>query len=617
MKTEGSPLFMADLVRYLRDRGTIARTNGEWTLAEALPDLERALPESVRGMIERKIAQFRVEDATLLVAASVQGYEFDSAVVANVLNLAAGVVEDRLESLERVFAFVKLVSEAEFPNGALTVRYRFVHVLYQNALYASLQPTRRAALNAAIARVLVQVYGDQTPTIAAQLAMLYSAARDFVPAVEHYLLAAQQATRVFAHAEAAALANRGLDLLDKLPDDPQRARLEIRLRSRLVGSLTGVKGHGASEVLLTHQRMCELCEHLGDHVQLLRTQFGLSIVYAVRGEYERGRQLAQQCLRQAESSGDSGMTVLSHYSLGLSLAFLGDFLASCRQFELVLERYDPAHHSAIALYGNVLAPAYLGRCLLHLGRHNRGRRLLQNALAAAETNRHPIGLVNTLGVAAFVEFFYRRMPELLDISGRIVDIANEHGYPYYRAIGIIFRGVALTHGDGDASGITLIREGLAAHRAAETWQNHATYLILLADALAATGQTDEALATLEEAERTIVRTNERYYEPELYRLKGRLLLKRSNHDGSGNAEACFAEAIRTAQRRHLKSLQLRASRDLAGLWARQGKRTHAERMLSEIVGWFTEGVDTVDVQEAKALLDELRAGPGSSQYLQW
>ena len=352
----------------------------------------------------------------MLVAASVQGYEFDSAVVATVLNLAADLVEDRLEALERVFAFVKLVSEAEFPNGVVTVRYRFVHVLYQNALYASLQPTRRAALNAAVARALVLVYGDETPTIAAQLAMLYSAARDFEPAVEHYLLAAQQATRVFAHAEAAALAHRGLDLLDKLPDDPQRARLEIRLRSRLVGSLTGVKGHGASEVLLTHLRMCELCEQLGDHVQLSRTQFGLSIVYTVRGEYERGRQLAEQCLRQAESSGDSAMTVLSHYSLGLSLAYLGDLLAARRHFELVLERYDPAHHSAIALYGNVLAPSYLGRCLIYLGHHDRGRRVLQDALAAAENTRHPIGLVNTLCVTAFVELLHRRMPQMLHIT---------------------------------------------------------------------------------------------------------------------------------------------------------------------------------------------------------
>ncbi len=227
-KTEGSPLFMADLVRYLRDRGAITRTGGFWSLAHTVPDIEHELPESVRGMIERKIAQLNDEDRNLLVTASAQGYEFDSAVLAEVLNLEADDVEAQLETLERVFAFVKLVSEAEFPNRVLTLKYRFVHVLYQNALYASLRATRRAALNATVAQVLVRLYGEQKTTIAAQLAVLYSSARDFVPAVEHYLLAAQQATRVFAHVEAAALASRGLELLEKLPETAERARQELR-----------------------------------------------------------------------------------------------------------------------------------------------------------------------------------------------------------------------------------------------------------------------------------------------------------------------------------------------------------------------------------------------------
>ena len=158
-KTEGSPLFMADLLRYLRDRGVIAwqtarRSGDRWTLAQALPDIERELPESVRGMIERKIAQLSEEDRTLLTAASVQGYEFDSAVVAQALKLDADEVEERLEKLERVFAFVKLTSEAEFPNRTLTLKYRFVHVLYQNALYAGLRATRKATLSRDVALAL-------------------------------------------------------------------------------------------------------------------------------------------------------------------------------------------------------------------------------------------------------------------------------------------------------------------------------------------------------------------------------------------------------------------------------------------------------------------------------
>jgi predicted ATPase len=160
-KTEGSPLFMADLVRYLRDRGVIAQSSGSWKLEQTLPDIERELPESVRGMIERKIAQLSEEDRKLLTAASVQGYEFDSAVVAQVLKIEPDEVEERLEKLERVFAFVTLVDEAEFPNRSLTLKYRFVHVFYQNALYSGLRVTRRASLSTR--RVLWQANRERVP----------------------------------------------------------------------------------------------------------------------------------------------------------------------------------------------------------------------------------------------------------------------------------------------------------------------------------------------------------------------------------------------------------------------------------------------------------------------
>mgnify|MGYP002138963200 CR=1 FL=1 len=212
-KTEGSPLFMADLVRYLRDRGVIAQISGAWKLEQTLPDIERELPESVRGMIERKIAQLSEDDRKLLTCASVQGYEFDSAVVAQVLNLEADEVEERLEKLERVFAFVKLTSEAEFPNGMLTLKYRFIHVLYQNSLYAGLRATRKASLSAAVAQSLMQFYNQQCAPIAAELASLFETARDWAKAMEFYLLAAQQAAQVVAHNEAVTLARRGLQLL--------------------------------------------------------------------------------------------------------------------------------------------------------------------------------------------------------------------------------------------------------------------------------------------------------------------------------------------------------------------------------------------------------------------
>src|SRR5262245_58061160 len=182
LKTEGSPLFMADLVRYLRDRTVIANTSGVWKLEKTLPDLERQLPESVRGMIERKMAQLSDQEHRLLVGASVQGYEFDSAIVARVLKIDAEEVEEHLERLERTHAFVKLVDEREYPNHTLTLRYRFIHVLYQNALYSSLRPTRKLSLSREVAESIEACYGEDRASAANDLAALWEASRQYARA---------------------------------------------------------------------------------------------------------------------------------------------------------------------------------------------------------------------------------------------------------------------------------------------------------------------------------------------------------------------------------------------------------------------------------------------------
>jgi serine/threonine protein kinase/predicted ATPase len=603
-KTEGSPLFMADLVHYLRDCGAIAPQSGAWTMKQTLEDIASELPESVRGMIERKIAQLADDDRALLMAASVQGAQFDSAVVAQVLSLEPAGVEDRLETLERVHAFVTAIGEAEFPNRTLTLRYRFVHVLYQNALYASLRPTRRAALSAAVADVLVRGYGKQKTAIASQLAALYLAARDYVAAVEHYLLAAQHATRIFAHAEATTLAERGLELVDKLPE-AERARHELRLRFRQGSSLMVLKGYGAPEVLDIHVRMHALAQQLGDEAQLLRAELGLSIVHVVRAEYAQAYALAGDALRRADAAHDLPMSVQACFCLGLCSEYRGNLAQARREFEQSIGTYDPGQHASIALYGAILNRAHLGRTIIMLGDHDAGRALLDEAMSAAEANRHPVGLVNTLTVLAFVDVLYRRMAEVLTTTDRMIALSDEHGYPYYRAIALVLRGLAMTIGTGDAAGIETMREGLAAHRAAETWQNHATYLILLAEALGETGRVDQALDSLDDAEAAISHSDERYYEPELHHLRGRLLLKRSAA-ASAEAEACLLRAIDIGRRQGARPWELRAALSLAKTWADQGRQDEAVPLLAEIYGRFSEGFDTPDLVEAKALLQRLR-----------
>jgi tetratricopeptide (TPR) repeat protein len=324
-KTEGSPLFMADLIRYLRDRNVIAQANGSWTVTQALPDVERELPESVRGMIERKIAQLGEEDRKLLIAASVQGYEFDSAVVAQVLNLEADQVEERLEKLERVFAFVKLVSEEEFPNRTLTLRYRFVHVLYQNTLYASLRPTRKASLSAAVAHSLESFHGPDSAGVANELALLWEAARDYGRAADCFLRAARHASETFAHHEVAALSRHGLAVLENLPEGPDRARRELDLQLALGPAVMITKGWAAPEVETTYLRARENCQKLGDNARFFPVMAGLWNYYLVLADYAQARKLAKELLQLAEATQDPTSLLAAHWALVEASFWTGDF----------------------------------------------------------------------------------------------------------------------------------------------------------------------------------------------------------------------------------------------------------------------------------------------------
>jgi tetratricopeptide (TPR) repeat protein len=224
-KTEGNALFMADMVRYLRALGVIAEKQGSWTLVESLPDIQSDLPESVRSMIQCKIDRLSDADRRLLMAASVQGQKFDSAVVAKVLSLDAAEVEERLESLDRIHAFVRLTGEREFPDSTLTLRYAFVHLLYQNALSSAVTATRRVSLSAAVAQTLLDYYGNESADIAADLALLFEAARDFSRASEYFIAAGKKAASVCANQEAIGLFERAIANAEKVRDKSRHAHI--------------------------------------------------------------------------------------------------------------------------------------------------------------------------------------------------------------------------------------------------------------------------------------------------------------------------------------------------------------------------------------------------------
>ncbi len=224
-RTEGNALFVVDLARYLKEQGVIVQQEGRWILLKPPAEVARELPESVRSVIQKKIDQFSEEDRRLLAVAGVQGYEFDSSIVAKALDLDQMTVEDRLEVLEQVHGFVRLAGEREFPDSSLTLRYAFVHILYQNTLYGSLTATRKASLSGAVAGALVGAYGERSAEIASELALLFEAARNFARAADCFLQAAQNANRVYATEAADLLALRAIESAKRLNGKEQYTRL--------------------------------------------------------------------------------------------------------------------------------------------------------------------------------------------------------------------------------------------------------------------------------------------------------------------------------------------------------------------------------------------------------
>jgi predicted ATPase len=561
-------------------------------------------------MIERKIAQLGDEDRRVLVAASVQGSEFEAAVVARALDLDAAQVEEQLEGLERVHAFIRLVGEHEFPDRTLTLRYRFVHGLYQNALHGSLRPTRRASLSAAVAQALAGYYGDKSmELLAGELALLWEAAREFGRAAACFLQAAQNAARLFANQEAVVLARRGLKLLEALPDGPEHAREELALQIALGPPLIATMGWTAPEVERTYTRARVLCQQVGETPQLFPALWGLWFFYLTSSEIQTGRELGEQLLSLAEGSQDPALLLQAHHALGPTCQLAGDWVSAQSHLDRAIALYNPQQHRGHAfLYGGhdpgVCCLGHAAWSLWLLGYPEQALRRSQESLALARELSHPTTLAHAQQMIGMFHHFLRDGAVTKEVADALIGLSAGQGLPTYLTGGSILRGWALAEGGHTEEGIAHIRQGLAAWATTPRFYWRLSFLPLLAQAYGRGGKALEGLAVLAEALRAVEDTGFRFYEPEMHRLKGELLLVHAPERPT-DAEACFRQAIALARRQAAKSWELRAVLSLSRLCRRQGKEEEARPMLAEIYGWFTEGFDTVDLQEAKQLLQIL------------
>jgi serine/threonine protein kinase/predicted ATPase len=615
-KTEGNPLFMADLVRYLRDREVIHQEGGAWTLAEAIPDIGPELPESVRGMIRRKINQLDDAALRLLTAASVQGQEIDSAVLSKVLDMDSGQVEERLQALDEIHAFVRFVGEHELPDKTLTLRYRFVHGLYQNTLYASLKHTRRAALSETTAAAMLGFYKEKSHAIAADLALLFKAARKFSRAADYFLLAAQNAANVFAYQEAIELSRRGLDSLKGLPDAPEQTNQEMRLQITLGMSLIAVKGYASPDVERAFTRARDLCLRTESSPELFPVLRGLSLFYRTRPKLDEARKLGEQMLNLAEGRQDTSLHIEALFALSFTLLFLGEFAASLEYAERGIDidgRTD--QNTAYDRGATIGCLTVAGLALWALGFPDQALGRSRQGVALARRLAQPFYLARSLAYEALLLLLRRDWSGSARSAQEAISLSRQYGFSFWLAMGTIYHGYALFNQGQKEEGIRILREGLAAETASGAEVGRPFFLTLLAEALAAVGRIDEGIAMINSSLALMDNTSERFAHSDICRVKGELLLRRQpespespGSEAAAEVEDFFRQAIESARIRQAKSLELRAVISLSQLLQNQGRKEEARQMLSEICAWFTEGNDTMDLRKARARLSDLAHG---------
>jgi predicted ATPase len=593
-RTAGNPLFLTDLVRFLRDRGVLAERDGRWSMTGDLPAIAE-LPESVRSLIQKKVGDLCDVDRMLLSAAAVQGQEFDAAVVAAVLGMDPNETEDRLEALDRTHGFVRLLGGRALPDDTFTLRYAFVHVLYQNALYGALRPTLKASWSGVVARTLAGHFGAHHNVIASQLAILLETARDFERATDYFLMAAQQAAAGSANTEAVVLARRGLTTAAQLTDTHARAQRALSLQTTLGPALMSTVGYGSPEVETAYVRARELCTHVGQTPQSFTVIYGLYQYWLARADYQTCRELTGQLVAIARKLDDESLLIPAHSALGNTLCFAGDFDGARTQAEQLIARYVPSrHHSLSALYSGfdlgVGSRGGLAVTLWALGYPDQAVRTAEGAITLARDLSHGSSSVLALNWAATVHQHRREPARTRQHAEAAIAIAAEELVPWL-AWATILRGWAMAMmGEGE-SGIAELTKGLNAWTAGGLACLRPYFLSLRCEAEMACGRTDDALATVLEALAITGQTHEGYAEAELYRLRGQLMAD------PRDAADWFGRALDVARRQRAVSLELRTALNMCRLKVRG-----CSGMLADAYARFTEGFDTVDLAEARAYL---------------
>jgi class 3 adenylate cyclase/predicted ATPase len=619
LKTDGVPLFVEEVTKTVLESGEFSESVGSGG-GPSRAALALGIPATLQEALLARLDRLSTARQVAQLGATV-GREFSHDLIQAVAPLSEADLHAALAKLvEAEILYHRGVGEQ--------ARYLFKHALIQEASYQSLLKSTRQQYHKEIAIVLEGRFPEMRATQPELLAHHYTQAGLIEQAIPYWQQAGQKAIERSANAEAIAHLTRGLELLKTLPDTPERAQQELTLQVALGGPLVATKGFAAPDVEHVYGRARDLCQQVGETPQLFAVLMGLFSFYFVQRQLQRAHELEEQLLSLAHRQQDPTLLLEAHHACWSTARARGDLAVARVHAEQGLALYDPQRHRAHTFLYTVHDPGVCGWSELTLTLWLQGypAQALQNshkALALAHELINPFNLAFALHFAAILHQLRREVQPAQAQAEATITLSAEQGFSFFLALGTIMQGWALAEQGQEEDGIAQIRQGLASLRATGAETTTSYFLALLAKAYGKAGRVKEGLAALTEALTGVDKSGERFYEAELYRLKGTLTLQ-SQIPGPKSkieeeAEACFHKAIEIARQQQAKSLELRATMSLARLRQQQAtqpesRATHhetrvkladAHRMLSEIYSWFTEGFDTKDLQEAKVLLEEL------------
>jgi class 3 adenylate cyclase/predicted ATPase len=593
-RTDGVPLFIEELTRTVMESGILADAGDRYTTAG--PVAPFAIPTSLHASLLARLDRLAPAREVAQIGAAL-GRSFSHELISAVAPMPRHYVDDALAQL----VGAELIFRRGTPPDA---EYTFKHVLVQDAAYGTLLRSRRHQIHARIATALEVQFPE---IVAAQPALLaHHCTEAGLPekAVRYRTNAGHQAMARSAMIEAEAQLSKGLDLLAALPEETGRQQHELGLQIALGMALIATRGY-VPAVGEAFTRARQLCDQLDQPAQASAVMSGQCIYYTIRGELARACQVAKELLEFGEARNDRDATFQGCASSALTWFHIGDFVAARAHAERALALYDPAFWTANwTVSPQSYAGMFLFRSLTYLGYLDQARFRRDEHLGLARKQAHAHTLAMQLGTSLACDVHMRRdAASLLSISEQLGTLCADHGFPYWGALSAWGRGCCLSISGRQDQAIALITEALNAYQAIGAVTVVPLYLTSLAEALGKAGRLSEGLEKLNEATRQIEATQEGWTEADMHRVRGELLIAIGDLEA---AEQSFHQAIAVARRQSAYLWELRAATSLARLWRDQGKRNEARDLLAPIYGWFTEGFDTPDLKEAKALLQQLK-----------